>query len=113
MLPKPLEIPYSVKYIIYENGIIDVEASFMKYADATIIRRLGLQLVMPSGYENVQWYGCGPHENYIDRVQSAMIGCYNMTVDDMVSEHYVRSQSMGNRRKNPLGDNYRRKGRRN
>ena len=77
----------------------DVEASFMKYADATIIRRLGLQLVMPSGYENVQWYGCGPHENYIDRVQSAMIGCYNMTVDDMVSEHYVRSQSMGNREK--------------
>ena len=71
----------------------------MKYADATIIRRLGLQLVMPSGYENVQWYGCGPHENYIDRVQSAMIGCYNMAVDDMVSEHYVRSQSMGNREK--------------
>ena len=71
----------------------------MKYADATIIRRLGLQLVMPSGYENVQWYGCGPHENYIDRVQSAMIGCYNMTVDDMVSEHYVRSQSMRNREK--------------
>lgn len=97
--PKPIEIPYSVKYIIYENGVIDVEASFTKYADAAIIRRLGLQLIMPSGYENVQWYGCGPHENYIDRVQSAMIGCYNMTVDDMASEHYVRSQSMGNREK--------------
>lgn len=97
--PKQTVIPYLVKYIIYENGVIDVEANFTKYTDATIVRRLGLQLIMPADYENIQWYGCGPHENYIDRIRSAMIGHYSMTVDDMASEHYVRSQSMGNREK--------------
>jgi beta-galactosidase len=90
-------IPCFINYTLYANGTIDVSAGFTKPDNASIIRRLGLQMVLPAGFENVQWYGRGPRENYIDRKQSALFGLYGTTVTGMEEEHYIRSQSMGNR----------------
>lgn len=92
-----VRIPLSLKYVIYSNGVIDVDASFTKPDNADIVRRLGLQMVLPAGYENIRYYGCGPHENYSDRKTSAFVGLYDTTVKGMEAEHYVRTQSMGNR----------------
>ena len=94
---QPVTIPYGIKYTIYSNGTIDIDANFIKPDNAEIIRRLGLQLILPNEYETVCWYGYGPHENYCDRMVSASVGLYKTTVTDMASEHYVRAQSMGNR----------------
>lgn len=92
-----IQIPLNIKYVIYSNGIIDVDASFTKSDNSDIIRRLGLQMILPAGYENIQYYGYGPHENYSDRKTSAFVGLYNTTAKGMEAEHYVRTQSMGNR----------------
>jgi beta-galactosidase len=54
-------------------------------------------MVLPKDYKNIKYYGRGPHENYSDRKASALLGLYNTTPQDMETEHYVRSQSMGNR----------------
>jgi len=94
---RKLKIPYTVKYTIYGNGAVDVDASFSKPANGDIIHRMGLQVVIPQGMENVEYYGAGPHENYWDRKESAFIGRYTTTVKGMEEEHYVRAQSMGNR----------------
>lgn len=91
------KIPYSVRYVIYSNGTVDVDASFSKPAEGTLIHRLGLQMVLQEDMENIRWYGNGPHENYCDRIKSAFVGLYDSTVKGMESEHYVRAQSMGNR----------------
>ena len=90
-------IPYFIKYVIYANGTIDVSAEFTKPANGDIMRRIGLQMVLPAGYENIQWYGRGPRENYADRKKSALLGLYNTTVTGMEEERYMRAQSMGNR----------------
>lgn len=90
-------ISHLVKYTIYGNGTIDVDASFVKPSNGDIIHRLGLQMLLPTGYENIKWYGNGPHENYSDRKAAAFIGLYDTTVKGMEAEHYVRAQSMGNR----------------
>ncbi len=92
-----IQIPLFIKYTIYGNGTLDVDASFTKPENADIVRRLGLQLVVPAGYETVQYYGNGPHENYNDRKEAAFVGLYETTAKDMEAEHYVRAQSMGNR----------------
>ena len=91
------DIPHTIKYTIYGDGTIDVDASFIKPAEAQIVHRLGLRMVLPQAYKNVQYYGRGPHENYSDRKQSALFGLYNTTAKGMEEEHYVRAQSMGNR----------------
>lgn len=93
---EPVTVPYNVKYTIYGNGAIDVDAFFTN-PGSPAVRRLGLQLVMPTEYEQVQWYGHGPHENYPDRMHGAPVGLYATTVTGMEQEHYIRSQSMGNR----------------
>lgn len=94
---RKLKVPYLVKYTIYSNGKIDVDASFSKPANGDIIHRLGLQIVLPAGMENIKYYGHGPHENYPDRKTSAFVGLYETSAKGMEAEHYVRSQSMGNR----------------
>lgn len=94
---REINIPVTVRYQIYANGTIDVDASFVMPSNADIVHRLGLRMVMPTDYENVEYYGRGPQENYMDRKESAFIGRYSSTVRDMEAEHYVRAQSMGNR----------------
>lgn len=93
----PVVINHSVKYTIYSDGTIDVDASFVKPGDANIVRRFGLQMVLPNEFENIRYYGYGPHENAVDRIQSATVGLYNTTPKGMETEHYVRPQTMGNR----------------
>lgn len=87
--------PYSVTYIVYANGIVDVETSF-KTADDFRLPRLGLQMALNPTLEQVEWYGRGPFENYWDRKNAAYVGLYKNTVTGM-EEAYVRAQSMGNR----------------
>jgi beta-galactosidase len=93
----PVHISYLLKYMVYANGTIEVEAGFSKPEHSDIVRRLGLQLILPQTFDNICYYGYGPHENYTDRMQSTFVGRYETTPDGMAAEHYVRSQSMGNR----------------
>ncbi|WP_234122786.1 glycoside hydrolase family 2 TIM barrel-domain containing protein [Clostridium hydrogenum] len=58
--------------------------------------RFGLQLIMPKGTEEVEYFGYGPHENYIDKKQSVKKGKYLLAVDEMF-ESYLVPQENGSR----------------
>lgn len=58
--------------------------------------RFGLQLTMPGGNEEVEYYGFGPHESYIDKRQSVRKGKYVSTVDEMYVP-YIMPQEHGSR----------------
>lgn len=96
--PAPIVLNYTLKYIIYADGTIEVDAGFVKPQNADLVRRLGLQLVIPQSFEQIKYYGYGPMENYIDRMASAYVGLYSTTATKMgEEEHYIRTQNMGNR----------------
>ena len=57
--------------------------------------RYGVQLQMPKQYNQVWYYGRGPHENYCDRNSSEFIGYYNNKVREEYFP-YVRPQESGN-----------------
>lgn len=90
------EFPYSLKYTIWGNGAIDVDVQISNTANFGEMSRIGLQMAISSGIENVKWYGRGPQESYVDRKYSAHFGVYENTVDGLL-EHYARAQSNGNR----------------
>ena len=90
------EFPYTLTYTVWGNGVIDVDVKITNNADTGEMPRIGLQMSLVSGFENVEWYGRGPQESYADRKYAAHFGQYSNTVDGML-EHYVRSQSNGNR----------------
>lgn len=68
------------------NGDLLIENHFIPgREDLPEMMRRGMRLRLPAGFERVEWYGRGPHENYWDRHTSAFIGHYTSTV----TEEYV------------------------
>lgn len=58
--------------------------------------RYGMELQMPKEYDKVVFYGKGPHENYIDRNNSEMLGVFTQQVEDQYYP-YIRPQELGNK----------------
>jgi beta-galactosidase len=44
--------------------------------------RVGVSFEVPAGFEQLRWFGLGPHENLVDRRASAIVGRWESTVDD-------------------------------
>jgi beta-galactosidase len=57
--------------------------------------RVGMQLVMPAGFEQLSWLGPGPEETYSDR-NEARVGAYKGTVDAQWTD-YSKPQENGNK----------------
>ena len=53
--------------------------------------KIGLEFKMPEAYEQVEYYGHGPFEAYVDRRRSSKVGHYVSTVTDQY-EPYVKPQ---------------------
>lgn len=94
--PKGFELRTQIDYRIFANGHIEVAAVFNPQETEWPLARIGFIMEMPQGFEYVQWFGAGPHENYVDRKSSAAIGLYENTVKGMLEE-YIRPQDMANR----------------
>jgi beta-galactosidase len=59
------------------------------------VPRIGLRWQAPLAMSNVAWLGRGPHESYPDSVDSARLGWWQSTVDQMAFP-YVMPQDYGN-----------------
>ena len=86
--------PYVITYTVYASGVVDMKVDYNPKTNA--LRRIGLDMMFPAGYENLEYYAKGPWENYIDRQTGSFLGRYTTTVDDMF-EMYAHPQSHGNR----------------
>jgi beta-galactosidase len=64
--------------------------------DGNEIPRIGTSFQLNSLFDYVEWYGRGPHENYIDRKESAFMGYYTKKISEMKFE-YARPQENGTR----------------
>ena len=85
---------YKITYTIYASGVVDMKVDYSPSTSG--LRRIGLDMLFPAGYEYVEYYAKGPWENYIDRQTGSFLGRYTTTVDDMF-EMYPHPQSHGNR----------------
>jgi beta-galactosidase len=78
------------------TGEVSLKVKVKVREELIFLPRFGLQLMMPGGNEEVEYFGFGPHENYIDKCQSATKGRYLYKVDDMF-ENYLVPQENGSR----------------
>ena len=89
---------YTTVFLINSIGEIKISNDFQyrgKLSDAEM-PRFGMNFQIPDTFNNVSWYGRGPHENYIDRKDSAFMGIYNSLVSDLGFD-YSRPQENGYR----------------
>ena len=88
---------YVSTYLVKGNKEIEVNNQFrMESDDLPEIPRMGMALHMPRGYDQMSWFGRGPHESYQDRKTSAFVGLYNGSVADQYWP-YLRPQENGNK----------------
>lgn len=85
---------YTVDYTLTNAGVLTMDIAYTPQTSG--LRRIGIDMKFPAGYENVEYYGRGPWENYVDRYDAAYMGIYETTVDDLF-EPYIHPQSHGNR----------------
>jgi beta-galactosidase/beta-glucuronidase len=72
-------------YYCFGSGDIIIQIKLNALIDLPRLPRVGLCLSLPGYFNHVKWYGRGPHENYIDRRESAFLGVY----EGLVAGQYV------------------------
>lgn len=92
---KPYGIDSEMVYRVFGSGEIVIDNRVNVDARLPHLPRVGMEMVLPAGFEKLTWYGRGPHENYIDRKLSADVGRYTSTVDAQFTPYVYTSESGG------------------
>lgn len=85
-----------IVYTINGDGVIKVDYSLNTLPGLPNIPKVGMQCGILRDYDNINWYGRGPLENYIDRNYGSDAGIYSLPIDTFM-EPYVVPQENGNR----------------
>lgn len=85
-----------IEYRMNGNGIIYATETFdaTEGEEVSPLFRFGMRMSMPGEYNEVEYFGRGPGENYSDRKESADMGVYRSKVADMYYP-YIRPQETG------------------
>lgn len=83
-------------YSALSGGAILVENTFDVPEDLSDLPRIGVVMNLPKNYEQVEYFGLGPYENYIDRKAGVWFDQFKDSVDNMYTP-YILPQENGSR----------------
>lgn len=86
-----------VEYTFEGNGILSIKQSInIVQNDLPELPRFGMKLTLPGHFDQLSWFGRGPHESYWDRKTSAAIDLYSGLVWEQTFP-YIRPQETGHK----------------
>ena len=83
-------------YSVNSAGRINVTQTIEPDDNLPNLPRFGMVIELPIQFDNMTWFGRGPHESYWDRKSGAKIDLYTGKVADQYHP-YVRPQETGNK----------------
>ena len=83
------------RYLVFADGTLDLSQTYIREGNLPELPRLGSVFVANGDYNNLDWFGYGPVENYPDRLEASSIGRWKAKADNMYV-HYPRPQDSGN-----------------
>ncbi len=103
----PVDADQSLTYDIYSNGEIVVNSVFTPRSDFApgnavypnpgyALPKVGLRMTVAPGYENLEYFGRGPEDNYTDRKTSTDVGVYKSSVTQQFDVKQLKPQENGN-----------------
>ena len=101
----PVGADLTLTYAITADGHIQVSMDYIPNtessasvgsSDENLMPKFGMRMRIPADYNQIQYYGRGPWENYPDRKNSAFLGEYEMSLSDYQTD-YIHPQDNGNR----------------
>lgn len=87
----------TMHYTIVANGelYVQYQLDINEKTDLPMVPRIGMSMRITKDFPDLQWYGRGPEESYIDRRSGYKFGIYKSTVSEQF-EPYIRPQEHGN-----------------
>lgn len=95
-LPTTTQSIVNMTYTIHASGELQVASTLIPGEDLPEIPEVGMLFTMNAKYDNLKWYGKGPHENYWDKQKSAKVGIYTGKVEEQYVP-YLKPQESGNK----------------
>jgi beta-galactosidase len=89
-------ITHKTTMTFFPTGDVVVDNTIRVPKELDDLPRLGVSFVLNRGYNQLTWFGRGPHENYRDRNAGSAIGQYSGTVKEQYVP-YILPQENGNK----------------
>ena len=86
-------------YMVSPEGEVIIDVVFHVNVDVLSLARVGMECALPVEWQNLTWFGRGPHESYDDRKESAYVGIYKAMVSEQFFSH-IMPQENGNKTDN-------------
>lgn len=87
-------VDIEAQWTIYADGTVALKASCKTDKDMPFLPRFGLRMHICSCMDNVEYFGYGPYESYIDKHLASYPAVFGSTVD-MLHEDYIKPQENG------------------
>jgi beta-galactosidase/beta-glucuronidase len=91
-----IELLVFMNYMVYSNGVIDIEMKATFDSCLPPLPRFGFRFSVDSKFDSIRWFGLGPHEAYDDRKKGVSLGIYEKDIDFFHSP-YIFPQENGRR----------------
>ncbi len=88
-------VDHDVVYTISGNGVIKAENSVSSSNPTLVAGRIGVRMFLDKQYDQVEYFGRGPMENYSDRKRGFDVGVYKATVRELMTP-YEKPMDAGN-----------------
>jgi beta-galactosidase len=86
-----------VTYTIADRGAITVRCEYTPgQGNLPPLPRFGMDAAVAKELDQIEWYGRGPQETYVDRKTGGEIAIHRLTLNEFIHP-YVRAQDTGNR----------------
>uniref|UniRef100_UPI0040562E11 glycoside hydrolase family 2 TIM barrel-domain containing protein n=1 Tax=Agathobacter sp. TaxID=2021311 RepID=UPI0040562E11 len=95
-LPTTPKATQTVEYKVTGDGKVHITAAYHGVEGLPTLPVFAMDFKLKEKYHNYKYYGYGPEENYIDRMEGARLGVYESTAADNVP-NYLLPQECGNR----------------
>lgn len=92
-----VDAQWTTHYTVLGDGEIAVSAAFdPRDTNLPELPRLGMQMILPAGFDRITWFGPGPQETYGDR-KDARVGLYSGSVGEQFFADYSEPGESGNK----------------
>lgn len=81
----------TVVYTVYGDGELRMHCTMEATNKLTFLPRFGIRLFVPREFDQVDYFGYGPGESYIDKHQASYLGNFSAAVSEM-HEDYIKPQ---------------------
>ena len=93
---KPVTFAVATRWTVYPNGTASCVSRLRPLGPNLELARIGYSFVLDESNAGVEWFGCGPWENYPDRKSGAFLGRWKADAEEFFTP-YARNQDSGNR----------------